>query len=80
MEPEGSLPCLQELAIGPCTEPDESRPYLQTVLMYRLIHPSIYDYQGSRVQTRTRRWIFKGDKNQQHAFFRRESKVVGPVS
>jgi hypothetical protein len=27
MEPEGSLPFLQELSIGPYPEPDESRPY-----------------------------------------------------
>jgi hypothetical protein len=26
------------------------------------------------------RWIFKGDKNPQHAFFRRGSKAVGPTS
>jgi hypothetical protein len=25
-------------------------------------------------------WIFKGDKIQQHAFLRRVSKVVGPMS
>jgi hypothetical protein len=27
MEPEGSLPCSQELAIGPYPEPDEFTPY-----------------------------------------------------
>jgi hypothetical protein len=26
------------------------------------------------------RWIFKGDKNPQHAFLRRGSKAVGPMS
>jgi hypothetical protein len=25
-------------------------------------------------------WIFNGDKKPQHAFLRRESKVVGPMS
>jgi hypothetical protein len=24
-------------------------------------------------------WAFKGDKNPHHAFFRRESKAVGPI-
>jgi hypothetical protein len=27
MEPEGSLPCSQELSVGPYPEPDESSPY-----------------------------------------------------
>jgi hypothetical protein len=27
MEPERSLPCSQELAIGPYPDPDESYPY-----------------------------------------------------
>jgi hypothetical protein len=26
------------------------------------------------------RWIFKGDKNPQHAFLRTASKAVGPMS
>jgi hypothetical protein len=26
------------------------------------------------------RWIFKGDKNTQHAFLQRGSKAVGPLS
>jgi hypothetical protein len=30
MEPEGSLPCSQEPAIGPCPEPDESSLHLPT--------------------------------------------------
>jgi hypothetical protein len=29
------------------------------------------------VQTQTRRWIFKSDKNPQHAVLRRGSKAVG---
>jgi len=28
MEPEDSLPCSQEPAVGPVPEPDESNPYL----------------------------------------------------
>jgi hypothetical protein len=35
---------------------------------------------GSHVQTRQRRWAFKGDKNPQHAFLQRDSKVGGPMS
>jgi hypothetical protein len=27
MKPGGSLPCLQELAIGPISQPDESSPH-----------------------------------------------------
>jgi hypothetical protein len=33
-----------------------------------------------RVQTRPGRWIFKGDKNQQHTFLWMESKAGGPMS
>jgi hypothetical protein len=29
MEPEGSLPCSQQRATGPCLEPDESSPHLR---------------------------------------------------
>jgi len=31
MEPEGSLPCSQETATGPCYEPDESSPHLPII-------------------------------------------------
>jgi hypothetical protein len=31
MEPEGSLPCLQESAIGSYPEPDASSPHLPTL-------------------------------------------------
>jgi len=31
MELEGSLPCSQQLAIGPCPELDESNPQLPTL-------------------------------------------------
>jgi hypothetical protein len=30
MEPEGSFPCSQQLAIGPCPEPDTSSAHLTT--------------------------------------------------
>jgi len=36
MEPEGSLPCLQESAIGPCPEPDESNPHPHTLYSFRV--------------------------------------------
>jgi len=32
MEPEGSLPCIQELAIGLHPEPNASGPHLPTLL------------------------------------------------
>jgi hypothetical protein len=32
MEPEGSLPCLQEPATGPCPEPDESNRCIRNLL------------------------------------------------
>jgi hypothetical protein len=36
--------------------------------------------QESRLQTRPRRWTFKGDKNPQHTFLRTGSKAEGPMS
>jgi hypothetical protein len=33
MEPEGSLPCLQEPATGPCPKQDESSPYLYILFL-----------------------------------------------
>jgi hypothetical protein len=33
MEPEGSLQCSQESAIGPYPEPDESSPYCATLFL-----------------------------------------------
>jgi hypothetical protein len=42
----------------------------------RTCHPT----QGSRVKTRLRAMDFKGNKNPQHAFLRRESKAVGTMS
>jgi hypothetical protein len=35
---------------------------------------------GHGVQTRPRRWIFKGDKNSQHTFLQMGSKEGGPIS
>jgi len=39
MEPEGSLPCSQEPAIGPYPEPNESSPYHPTY--FSKIHSNI---------------------------------------
>jgi hypothetical protein len=33
MEPDGSLPCSQESATGPCPEPDQSNPYHPIVFL-----------------------------------------------
>jgi len=33
MEPEGSLPCLQQPATGPYPEPDASSPHLPTQIL-----------------------------------------------
>jgi hypothetical protein len=39
MERKGSLPCLEELAPGPYSEPDESTPYTHPIpLRFVLIH------------------------------------------
>jgi len=34
MESEGSLPCSQEPATGPCPEPDESSPHTVTLSIF----------------------------------------------
>jgi hypothetical protein len=34
MEPEDSLPCSQEPAIGPCLEPDESSQHFPILFKY----------------------------------------------
>jgi hypothetical protein len=34
MEPEGSLPCSEEPAIGYCRKSDESSPYIPTLVSY----------------------------------------------
>jgi hypothetical protein len=34
MEPDGSLPYLQQPATGPCPEPDASSPHLPTLFSY----------------------------------------------
>jgi hypothetical protein len=34
MEPEGSLPCSQELSTGPYPEPDRSNPYYSILSLY----------------------------------------------
>jgi hypothetical protein len=34
MEPEGSLPCLQESCTGPYPEPDQSKPYHPILSLY----------------------------------------------
>jgi len=34
MEPEGPLLCSQELASGPCPEPDESSPHLPILFLF----------------------------------------------
>jgi hypothetical protein len=39
MEPTGSLPCSQEPATSPCSEPDEFRPHLRTYFLK--IHSNI---------------------------------------
>jgi hypothetical protein len=54
MEPEGSLPCWQEPAAGPCPEPDESSPQYPTLFLLisiTIILPSIH------VTVNWARWI-----------------------
>jgi len=36
MEPEGSLPCSQDPATGPSSEPDESSPHLQILYLFKI--------------------------------------------
>jgi len=42
MEPEGSLPCSQELTTSPCREPDESRvgPPVLFKIRFSIIFPT----------------------------------------
>jgi hypothetical protein len=35
MEPEGSLPCSQELSTGPYPQPDQSSPYNLILSLYK---------------------------------------------
>jgi hypothetical protein len=41
MEPEGSLPCLQESSTGPDPEPDQSNPYQSYLskIHFNIVHP-----------------------------------------
>jgi hypothetical protein len=45
------------------------------VLIVLAIGPKVPGFKTGREQ-----WIFKGDKNTQHAFLRRGSKAFGPMS
>jgi hypothetical protein len=41
IEPEGSLPCLQQSSTGPYPEPDRSSPYypILSKIYFNIIHP-----------------------------------------
>jgi hypothetical protein len=49
MEPEGSIPCLQEPSTGSCPEPDKSSPYYPILFLqnpskyYSTIYVLVYE-------------------------------------
>jgi len=56
MEPEGSLPCSQQPAIGLYSEPDEYSPQPHTLFRLRLGLPSRCFHSCFRVWETTRLW------------------------